>query len=59
MIYIKSNNDLILNKDSINNIIQSINKINSIKFKVIELKNQGHFLNKINLYNLIVNAIHN
>ena len=59
VIYIKSNNDLILNKDSINNLIQSINKINSIKFKVIELKNQGHFLNKINLYNLIVNAIHN
>ena len=53
IIFIQSENDLILDKDSNNNFLDLLNKILDIKPNIIKLENQGHCLTNFNLYEII------
>ena len=53
VIIMNSKNDLILNEDSSNEFIESLNKTLVQKPTLIELHNQGHCLTNLNFYQLI------
>ena len=55
--FIKSENDLILDNESNNNFLDSLNKILERKPILIRLANQGHCLNNLNLYEIILNTL--
>ena len=55
IIFIKSENDLILDNESNNNFLDSLNKTLNRKPILIKLAQQGHCLNNLNLYELLLN----
>ena len=56
IIFIKSENDLILDNESNNNFLDSLNKKLDRKPILIKLAHQGHCLNNLNLYEILLNA---
>ena len=57
IIFIRSENDLILEKESNNNFLDSLNKKLDKKPILIKLAQQGHCLNNLNLYNILLNKV--
>ena len=57
IIFIKSENDLILNSESNNNFLDALNKSLERKPILIKLAQQGHCLNNLNLYEILLNTI--
>ena len=57
IIFIKSENDLILDNESNNNFLDSLNKILYKKPILIKLTQQGHCLNNLNLYEILLNTL--
>jgi pimeloyl-[acyl-carrier protein] methyl ester esterase len=56
IIFIKSENDLILDNESNNNFLNYLNKTLERKPILIKLAKQGHCLNNLNLYEILLNA---
>ena len=56
-IFIKSENDLILDKDANKNFFELLSQTLHKKPKLIELSNQGHCLTNLNLYEIINNTL--
>ena len=54
IIFIKSENDLILDKNSSYNFFESLNKIHYENITLLKLSNQGHCLTNLNLYEIII-----
>jgi len=57
IIFIKSENDLILDNESNNNFLDSLNKKLDSKPILIKLSQQGHCLNNLNLYEILLNTL--
>ena len=57
IIFIKSENDLILDNESNNNFLDSLNKKLERKPILIKLDQQGHCLNNLNLYEILLNTL--
>ena len=57
IIFIKSENDLILDNESNNNFLDSLNKTLDRKPILIKLAQQGHCFNNLNLYEILLNAL--
>ena len=57
IIFIKSENDLILDNESNNNFLDSLNKTLERKPILIRLAQQGHCLNNVNLYEILHNTL--
>ena len=57
IIFIKSENDLILDKDANKNFFELLSQALDKKPKLIELSNQGHCLTNLNLYEIINNTM--
>jgi len=57
IIFIKSENDLILDNESNNNFLDSLNKILDRNPILIKLAQQGHCLNNVNLYEILLNIL--
>ena len=57
IIFIKSENDFILDNESNNNFLDSLNKILYRKPILIKLAQQGHCLNNSNLYEILLNTL--
>ena len=57
IIFIKSENDLILENESNNNFLDSLNKKLDRKPILIKLAQQGHCLNDLNLYEILINTL--
>ena len=57
IIFIKSENDLILDKESNNNFLDCLNKTLDKKPILIKLAQQGHCLNNLNLYEILLNTL--
>jgi len=57
IIFIKSENDLILDNESNHNFLDSLNKTLERKPILIKLAQQGHCLNNLNLYEILRNTI--
>ena len=55
IIFIRSENDLILENESNNNFLESLNRILDRNPILIKLAQQGHCLNNLNLYELLLN----
>ena len=55
IIFIKSENDLILDNESNNNFLDFLNKKLDSKPILIKLAQQGHCLNNLNLYEILLN----
>ena len=56
IIFIKSENDLILDNESNNNFLDFLNKTLYRKPILIKLDQQGHCLNNFNLYEILLNT---
>jgi len=56
IIFIKSESDLILDNESNNNFLDFLNKTLDRKPIFIKLANQGHCLNNLNLYEILLNT---
>jgi len=56
IIFIKSENDLILDNESNNNFLDSLKKTLDRKPILIKLAQQGHCLNNLNLYEILLNT---
>ncbi len=56
-IFIKSENDLILDEDANKNFFELLSQTLNKKPKLIELSNQGHCLTNLNLYEIINNTL--
>ena len=59
IIFIKSENDLILDKDSSNDFFHLLNKLFRMNITLINLSHQGHCLSNLNLYQIIINTLKN
>ena len=57
IIFIKSENDLILDTESSYNFLDSLNKTLERKPILIKLAQQGHCLNNLNLYEILHNTL--
>jgi len=57
IIFIKSENDLILDNESNNNFLDFLNKKLDRKPILIKLAQQGHCLNNLNLYEILLNTL--
>jgi len=57
IIFIKSGNDLILDNESNNNFLDSLNKILDRNPILIKLAQQGHCLNNLNLYEILLSTL--
>jgi len=57
IIFLKSENDLILDNESNNNFLDSLNKILYRKPILIKLAQQGHCLNNLNFYEILRNTL--
>jgi len=57
IIFIKSENDLILDNESNNNFLDSLNKILDRNPILIKLAQQGHCLHNLNLYEILLNTL--
>ena len=57
IIFIKSENDLILDNESNNNFLDYLNKKLDRKPILIKLAQQGHCLNNLNLYEILRNTL--
>ena len=57
IIFIKSENDLILDNESNNNFLDSLSKTLNRKPILIKLAQQGHCLNNLNLYEILLNTL--
>ena len=57
IIFIKSENDLILDNESNNNFLDFLNKTLERKPILIKLAQQGHCLNNLNLYEILLNTL--
>ena len=57
IIFIKSENDLILDNESNNNFLDSLNKILDKNPILIKLAQQCHCLNNLNLYEILLNTL--
>jgi len=57
IIFIKSENDLILDKESNNNFLDYLNKTLDRKPILIKLAQQGHCLNNLNIYEILLNTL--
>jgi pimeloyl-[acyl-carrier protein] methyl ester esterase len=56
IIFIKSENDLILDNESNNNFLDFLNRTLDSKPILIKLGQQGHCLNNLNLYEILLKA---
>ena len=56
IIFIKSENDLILDNESNHNFLDSLNRRLDRKPILIKLAQQGHCLNNLNLYEILLNT---
>jgi len=56
IIFIQSQNDLILDNESNNDFLDSLNKKLDRKPILIKLAQQGHCLNNLNLYEILLNT---
>ncbi len=56
IIFIRSENDLILDNESNNNFLESLNKTIDPNPILIKLAQQGHCLNNLNLYEILINT---
>ncbi len=56
IIFIKSENDLILENESNNNFLDFLNKTLDRRPILIKLAQQGHCLNNLNLYEILINT---
>ena len=56
IIFIKSENDLILDNESNNDFLDSLNIILDRNPILIKLAQQGHCLNNLNLYEILINT---
>ena len=56
IIFIKSENDLILDNESNNNFLDSLNKTLDRRPILIKLAQQGHCLKNLNLYEIFLNT---
>jgi pimeloyl-[acyl-carrier protein] methyl ester esterase len=56
IIFIKSENDLIVDNESTNNFLNFLNKTVHKKPILIKLAQQGHCLNNLNLYEILLNT---
>ena len=56
IIFIKSENDLILENESNKNFLDFLNKTLDTKPILIKLAQQGHCLNNLNLYEILINT---
>ena len=56
IIFIKSENDFILDNESNNNFLDFLNKTLDKKPILIKLSQQGHCLNNLNLYEILLNT---
>jgi len=56
IIFIRSENDLILDNESNNNFLESLNKTIDPNTILIKLAQQGHCLNNLNLYEILINT---
>jgi len=57
IIFIKSENDLILDNDSNNNFLDALNRRLDKRPILIKLSQQGHCLNNLNLYEILINTL--
>ena len=57
IIFIKSENDLILDNESNINFLNYLNKTLDRKPILIKLAQQGHCLNNLNLYEILLNTL--
>ena len=57
IIFIKSENDLILDNESNNNFLDFLNKTLDKKPILIKLAQQGHCFNNLNLYEILLNTL--
>jgi len=57
IIFVKSENDLILDNESNNNFLDSLNKKLDRKPILIKLAKQGHCLNNLNLYEVLLDTL--
>jgi len=57
IIFIKSENDLILDDESNNDFLDFLNKTLYRKPILIKLTQQGHCLNNLNLYEILLNKL--
>ena len=57
IIFIKSENDLILDNEANNNFLYSLKKTPERKPILIKLPQQGHCLNNLNLYEILRNTL--
>ena len=57
IIFIKSENDLILDSESNNNFLDYLNRSLDRKPILIKLAQQGHCLNNLNLYEILLNTL--
>ena len=57
IIFIKSENDLIVDKESNNNFLDFLNRKLDRKPILIKLAQQGHCLNNLNLYETLINTL--
>ena len=57
IIFIKSENDLILDNESNHNFLDSLNKTLDRKPILIKLAQQGHCLNNLNFYEILINTL--
>ena len=57
IIFIKSENDFILDNESNNNFLDSLNKTLDRKPILIKLAQQGHCLKNLNLYEILLNTL--
>ena len=55
--FIKSENDFILDNESNNNFLDSLNKTLERKPILIKLAQQGHCLNNLNLYEILLSKL--
>ena len=56
IIFIKSEHDLVLDKESNKNFLDFLNRTLAIKPILIKLTQQGHCLNNLNLYEILLNT---
>ena len=58
IIFIRSENDLILDDESNNSFLDYLNKILDRKPILIKLAQQGHCLKNLNLYDILLNTLY-
>ena len=59
VVFIQSENDLIVDKESINDFVELLKKKKNLNTTLIKISNQGHCLSNFNLFEIINNNLNN